>query len=99
MELNFNSVETVPGLNASAAFFSPSLERLKGQVDSSKGGAAKFRMPYLLRGLSITRPNQVWSVDITYGSRVHVSDGHHRRVQPLHRRVGTAQHAGQGEQR
>ena len=22
--------------------------------------------PYLLRGLSITRPNQVWSTDITY---------------------------------
>ena len=36
MELNFSSVETIPGLNASAAFFSPSLERLKGQVDSGK---------------------------------------------------------------
>ncbi len=36
MELHFNSVETIPGLNASAAFFSPLLERLKGQVDSSK---------------------------------------------------------------
>ena len=36
MELNFNSVETIPGLNASAAFFSPTLERLKGQVDSGK---------------------------------------------------------------
>ena len=36
MELNFNSVETVPGLNASAAFFLPLLERLKGQVDSGK---------------------------------------------------------------
>ena len=37
----------------------------------SKGGAAKFRMPYLLRGLSITRPNQVWSVDITYVPMAH----------------------------
>ena len=36
MELNFSSVETIPNLNASAAFFSPSLERLKGQVDSGK---------------------------------------------------------------
>ena len=36
MELNFNSVETIPGLNASAAFFSRSLEQLKGQVDSGK---------------------------------------------------------------
>ena len=36
MELNISSVETIPSLNASAAFFSPSLERLKGQVDSGK---------------------------------------------------------------
>ena len=35
-KLTFNSVETIPSLNASAAFFSPSLERLKGQVDSGK---------------------------------------------------------------
>ena len=36
MELNFNGVKTIPGLNASAAFSSPSLRRLKGQVDSGK---------------------------------------------------------------
>ena len=35
-KLTFNSVETIPSLNASAAFFSPTLERLKGQVDSGK---------------------------------------------------------------
>ena len=35
-KLTFNSVETIPSLNASAAFFSPSLEQLKGQVDSGK---------------------------------------------------------------
>ncbi len=35
-KLTFNSVETVPNLNASTAFFSPTLERLKGQMDSSK---------------------------------------------------------------
>ena len=35
-KLTFNSVETVPNLNASAAFFPPSLKRLKGQVDSGK---------------------------------------------------------------
>lgn len=34
--LTFNSVETIPNLNASAAFFSHSLEQLKGQVDSVK---------------------------------------------------------------
>ena len=36
MELQFNSVETIPNLNASATFFSHSLEQLKGQVDSGK---------------------------------------------------------------
>ncbi len=35
-KLTFNSVETIPSLNASAAFFSPSLEQLKGLVDSGK---------------------------------------------------------------
>lgn len=32
----------------------------------SKGGWAKYRMPYLLRGLQITGRNQVWSTDISY---------------------------------
>ena len=32
----------------------------------SKLGLAKYRRPYLLRGLKITRPNQVWGIDITY---------------------------------
>jgi len=32
----------------------------------SKLGLAKYRRPYLLRGLQITRPNQVWGIDITY---------------------------------
>ncbi len=27
---------------------------------------AKYRMPYLLRGLEITEPDQVWGIDITY---------------------------------
>lgn len=46
----------------------------------SKGGWVKYRMPYLLRGLQITRRNQVWSTDIsyiTYGERIHVSVCHH----------------------
>jgi putative transposase len=32
----------------------------------TKLGLSKFIKPYLLRGLDITRPNQVWSTDITY---------------------------------
>ena len=29
-------------------------------------GLVKYIRPYLLRGLSIQRPNQVWAIDITY---------------------------------
>ena len=32
----------------------------------TKQGQAKYIKPYLLRGMDITRPNQVWSTDITY---------------------------------
>lgn len=32
----------------------------------SKQGKAKYIYPYLLRNLEITRPNQVWSIDISY---------------------------------
>jgi putative transposase len=32
----------------------------------SKLGQAKHKKPYLLRGLQIERPNQVWEIDITY---------------------------------
>lgn len=32
----------------------------------SKLGAAEYIHPYLLRGLQIERPNQVWAIDITY---------------------------------
>ena len=36
------------------------------QPSLSKLGCPKYRYPYLLRKLSITKPNQVWSTDITY---------------------------------
>jgi putative transposase len=32
----------------------------------SKLGQAKYIRPYLLRGLKVIRPNQVWAIDITY---------------------------------
>ena len=32
----------------------------------SRPGAAKYIKPYLLKGLKIVRPNQVWAIDITY---------------------------------
>jgi len=36
------------------------------QRNLSKLGHAKYVRPYLLRGLKITKPNQVWAIDITY---------------------------------
>jgi putative transposase len=36
------------------------------QRNLSKLGHTKHIRPYLLRGLEITRPNQVWAIDITY---------------------------------
>src|SRR5665811_2193508 len=32
----------------------------------SKLGHAKYIRPYLIRGLKIERPNQLWEIDITY---------------------------------
>ena len=32
----------------------------------TKAGMREFIKPYLLKGLDITRPNQVWCTDITY---------------------------------
>ena len=32
----------------------------------SRGGAPKYFHPYLLRGMDVNRPNQVWSTDISY---------------------------------
>ena len=37
----------------------------------SKLGAPQYKMPYLLRRLDIVRPNQVWSIDITYIPMLH----------------------------
>lgn len=37
----------------------------------SKLGKAKYIYPYLLRKMNITKPNQVWSTDITYISMPH----------------------------
>ena len=39
----------------------------------TKSGKASYIKPYLLRNLKVTRPNQVWSIDITY---VPMANGH-----------------------
>jgi putative transposase len=35
-------------------------------ISTSKSCAAHYKFPYLLRGIQITKPVQVWSTDITY---------------------------------
>lgn len=48
------------------------LLRLMGQQtlypkkNLSKPGEIQYKYPYLLKGLEITRSNQVWQIDITY---------------------------------
>jgi putative transposase len=42
------------------------IEAIYPKRNLSKLGLAKYIRPYLLRGLSIERANQVWAIDITY---------------------------------
>lgn len=42
------------------------LEPIYPKRNLSRLGKAKYVQPYLLRGVSITRPNQAWAIDVTY---------------------------------
>ena len=42
------------------------IQAIYPKPNTSKPGRGHKVFPYLLRGMSITRPNQVWSCDITY---------------------------------
>ena len=44
------------------------METLYRRPNTSKPAPGQRIYPYLLRGLSITRPNQVWAMDITYST-------------------------------
>ena len=64
---------------------------------TSKPGPGNKIYPYLLRGLKITRPNQVWAADITYipdAERVLVPGSDHGLVQPLYPVLAVIQYPG-----
>ena len=64
---------------------------------TSKPAAGNKIYPYLLNGMKVTRPNQVWAADITYipnGTWVPLSCSHHRLVQPVCAGVEAIQHHG-----
>lgn len=71
------------------------IEPIYPKRNLSRLGKAKYIHPYLLRGLEINRPNQVWALDITaraaplhtHEAGFHVSDGYHGFIQPLHCRL------------
>lgn len=42
------------------------IEAIYPKRNLSRRGKAKYVRPYLLRGMKINRPNQVWAIDITY---------------------------------
>jgi len=42
------------------------IEAIYRKPNTSKPAPGHRIYPYLLRGLAITRPNQVWAMDITY---------------------------------
>ena len=52
--------------------------------------------PYLLRGMEITRPNQVWAMDIPDGARLRLSGCRARLVQPPRAVVAVVDHDGSG---
>jgi putative transposase len=44
------------------------VEAIYRRPNTSKPAPGHRIYPYLLRGLAITRPNQVWAMDITYST-------------------------------
>ena len=79
------------------------IEALYCRPNTSKPAPGHKIYPYLLRGLVVARPNQVWAMDITciamargFVCLAAVVDWFSRRVQPPGSGVASVDHAGDG---
>ena len=65
--------------------------------NTSKAAKGHKIYPYLLRGIQVTRPNQVWASDITYSAdapRIPLSRSHHGLAHPQGAGLAHLQHSG-----
>jgi putative transposase len=75
------------------------MEAVYRRPNTSKPAPGHRIYPYLLRGLAIDRPNQVWAMDITLradGARLRLSRRRHGLVQPSGSVVACVDHDGSG---
>ena len=74
------------------------VEAIYRRPNTSKPAPGHTIFPYLLRKLPVTRPNQVWAMDITYinGAGLRLSCGRRRPVQPEGSGMEVIDYAGNG---
>ena len=75
------------------------IEAIYRRPRTSKPAPGHKVYPYLLRNVAVTRPNQVWAMDITYvacGARLRLPRRRHRLVQPQGPGLAAVDHADGG---
>ena len=90
---------TVGRLHVATLMKRMGIEALYRKPNTSKPAPGHQVYPYLLRKLPITRPNQVWAMDITYipmARGLCLSGGGDRLVQPTGSGLAAVHHSGGG---
>jgi putative transposase len=82
---------TVGRLHVATLMKRTGIEALYRKPNTSKPAPGHRIYPYLLRKLPVTRPNQVWAMDITY---IPMARGCGRLVQPARAGLAAIHHAG-----